>query len=74
MTDGDRDFWGQADWRRRIHQLKQEFRSDTLEQRLTIPEQAKPYGTERKPKRDLHSDKPAIQKSAIASAPSHRGG
>ena len=59
MTDGDLDYLGQGYWRKRIHQLKHEFRSTASDHRLTLPEQAKPYGAERKPKRDLPSGKPA---------------
>ena len=45
------DFFGEADWRKRIGQLKQELRSAEAGGKVTIPEQAKPYGSERKPKR-----------------------
>ena len=59
MTEGNLDYLGQSYWRKRIHQIKQELRSSSAEQRLIIPEQVKPYGTELKPKRDRDSGKPA---------------
>ena len=67
MTEGDRDYLGHGYWRKRIHQIKQELRSATTKPSLSIPEQAKPYGTELKPKRDPHGGRPAIPKSEIAS-------
>ena len=73
MTTGDLDFLGHADWRKRIHQIKQELRSATPKQSRTFPEQAKPDGTELKPKRDRHSAKPASPTREIASKPSRQG-
>ena len=58
MTEGALDYLGKADWRKRIHQLKRELRSNTSKQSLTIPEQPKAYGTELRPKRILPSDPP----------------
>lgn len=69
MTDGDFDFLGQAYWRKRIHQLKLELRSAASGPSLSIPEAAKAYGTELKPKRDRHGERPAIPKREIASEP-----
>ena len=74
MTEGDRDFLGQAYWRKRIYQIKKEFRSPPADDSRTIPEQPKAYGPDRKPKRVLHSRNLTRPKSAIASAPSHRVG
>ena len=69
MTEGDLDFLGKGDWRKRIHQLKLELRSNPSKQSLTIPEQPKAYGIELKPKRILPSDKPPKPIPAIASPP-----
>ena len=56
MDEGDRDL--QGDWRKRIHQLKQELHAAASQQRPTIPEETKAYGTELKPKRIINSGKP----------------
>lgn len=70
MSEGPLDFLGQGDWRKRIHQLKQELRSSTSKQKsLTIPEQPKAYGTELNPKRILPSDKPPKPIPEIAASP-----
>ena len=69
MTDGALDYLGQGYWRKRIHQIKQELRAATTEPSLSIPEQAKPYGTELKPKRILPNGKPPRSTPEIASAP-----
>ena len=58
MSDGDFDFLGQGYWRKRVHQLKLELRSDASGANLSLPEAAKAYGTELKPKRDRPSGKP----------------
>ena len=51
MTESNFDLLGQADWRKRVHQLKQELRSTESDPQLVVPEQVKGYGTELKPKR-----------------------
>ena len=65
MTASNVDFLGHADWRKRIHQLKQELRSGNPEQRLIIPEQGKAYGTDRKGKPGLPSSKSTIPNREI---------
>lgn len=74
MSEGNLDYLEHSYWRKRIHQLKQELRSNTSEVSLVIPEQVKTDGTELKPKRNLNSVKPTLPKPAIASAPSRREG
>lgn len=69
MTEGDLDYLGHDDWRKRIHQLKKELRSAPSEPSRTIPEQPKAYGTELKPKRILPNGKPTRSTPEIASAP-----
>ncbi len=69
MTEGDRDYLGHGYWRKRIHQIKQELRAAATEPSPSIPEQAKPYGTELKPKRDRYGGRPAMPKRAHASEP-----
>ena len=77
MTEGGFDYFGQRDWLKRIHQLKQEFRSATSEPRLKIPESAQADGTDLNPKRGRYSSQqPALKarsrpRSPIASR--HRG-
>lgn len=53
MTERHFDFLGQGDWRKRLHQLKQELRGKPSEHRPAIPEQVKGHGTELKPKRAI---------------------
>lgn len=53
MTESNLDFLGQGDWRKRLHQLKQELRGKPSEHRPAIPEQVKGHGTELKPKRAI---------------------
>ena len=49
MTEGARDFLKQAYWRKRIHQIKQEFHAATVADDLSLPEQTKADGPELKP-------------------------
>ena len=69
MSEKDLDYLGYGYWRKRIHQIKQEFRSSASEPSLVIPEQVKAYGTGTRPKRDLDSIKPPMPKREIASPP-----
>ena len=59
-----------SDWRKRIHQLKQELRDNTPTQNPLLPTQPLTYGSQ--PAARAVGSKPSTP--AIASAPSRRGG
>ena len=65
MTDRDLDFWGHQDWRKRVYQLKLEFKADTTrttQWRVSTP---LTYGSQKHAKPDEAKSNPKPLQTAL---------